>query len=207
MSLTRAGAIFIVSIFLFNLIVSIFTYSNVVFGSFDLILRLLALNGFFLLSITSIMSAFIKEIYKALGKPFLRVHHVFAAIGLTLITLHPIVYVIQTLNLRVFLPNLGSITDFFTMGGSVALILIYVSFTVALLMKRIPKYFRKIHQLVIVALFFAVIHANLLGVDFSSIPLRITYDILFLATVGAYILKRYRVYKAKKLKQKPLLPL
>ena len=116
MSITRVGVVFIISVFLFSLLVSIFVYSNVALGSFYLVVRLLALNGFFLLSVASMMSAFAREIWKMLGKPFLRVHHVFAAIGLTIITLHPIVYAIQTLNPRVFLPNLGFLTDFFTWG-------------------------------------------------------------------------------------------
>jgi len=197
MPLTKPGLVFIVLILLFSVVISYFVFSNVVFRSIDLPVRLLALNGFFFLSVASVMSAFVKEVWRNIGRPYLQVHHFFAAIGIAL-SLHPLTYAAQTLNPNVFLPRFDSLISFFTWGGIIALILVYTSLFAALLMKRIQKYFRIIHPIVIIALFFAVVHANLLGLDFAnSNSIRIVYDLLFVSTLGAFILKHNNRYKVE----------
>jgi hypothetical protein len=52
------------------------------------------------LSIAAIMTPFLKEIKHHFNKSFLEMHHSFAAIGLALITLHPIALFIQVLDQR-----------------------------------------------------------------------------------------------------------
>ncbi len=197
MAFTRLGIVFIVSVIAFDLLVSLYVYSNVVMGPAYLVVRLLALNGFFMLSVAAMLSAFLREINSNLGRSYLQVHHFFAAVGLSLVTVHPVLFAVQTLDPMIFLPNFSSPYYFFAWGGIVALSLVYVALFAALLMKRIGKYFRVFHPLIYLALAFAVVHANLLGVDFGSMAVKVTYDLLFSAVLGTLVLKRYKMQRLK----------
>jgi DMSO/TMAO reductase YedYZ heme-binding membrane subunit len=195
-------AVFFVAIVVFALAVSLGAYqighSNIIF----LTVRLLALNGYIALAIAAAMSPFLKEITLFFKKSFTNVHHYFAAAGLTLITLHPIVYAIQTLNPALLLPNFESPYQFFFFGGSIALIAIYLALVGVLLRKQMLKYWLYFHALMYIALFFGVVHANLAGRDFASLYVKVIFDALFAAAIFAFILKRYQFYqlKAKTLK-------
>ena len=66
--------------------------------------RLFGLWGYLALAIAAIMTPFLKEIYKNFGKPFIKIHHIFAFIGLGLISLHPIFFSILAKTANVFIP-------------------------------------------------------------------------------------------------------
>jgi hypothetical protein len=154
-------------------------------------LRLFALYGYFMLATAATMSPFLKEIHQIFGKPFLKVHHVFAFGGLSFITLHPILYTIIQMNPTVFIPDFTSWGSFWTFAGSPALILIYLAFFGVLLKLHMKNLWRPIHGLTYLALFFGIIHANLLGTDMNGIiGLRIFYIILFGIVITAFVLKR-----------------
>jgi hypothetical protein len=54
-----------------------------------------------------------------------------------------------------------------------------------------------------VALFFGILHANLIGTDFENLFILITFNALFAISIAAFILKRYQTYSLKqKLKKK-----
>jgi DMSO/TMAO reductase YedYZ heme-binding membrane subunit len=185
------------------LAVSIVALSVEVGDPLVLALRLLALNGFIALSVAAIMTPFLKEITIFLRKPFMRVHHYFAATGLILVTLHPILVAILTLNPAILLPNLGSVELFFVYGGSVALIAIYVAFGAVLLRRKMIAHWRYFHMLMYLALFFAVVHGNLLGLDFAqNLALRVLYIGLFAAAIFAFVLQRLRFYRIRKAHEK-----
>jgi sulfoxide reductase heme-binding subunit YedZ len=163
-----------------------------------LLIRLLALNGYIALSIAAIMTPFLKEITLFFKKPFTKIHHYFAAVGLVLITLHPLTYAFLFATPSVLLPNFDSIYLFFYWGGSVALITIYVAFMSVLLRRKITAYWRSFHALMYVALFFGVVHSNLLGQDLLNfVPIRIAYDGLFAGAILAFALKRWQFHKIK----------
>ncbi len=162
-----------------------------------LLARLLALNGFISLAVAAIMDAFLKEITLFLKRPFLGVHHYFAAVGLAFVTVHPIVVAFQTLNPSIVLPNFSSLYAFFLYGGSIALIVLYVAFGGALLRQKIAHYWRPVHMLMYLALFFGVVHANLFGMDLQNIGFRIVYLGLFGAAVSAFGLKRWQLHQIK----------
>jgi len=165
-------------------------------------LRLFGLNGFIALSIAAILTAFLKEITLFLKKPFIKVHHYFAAAGLVLITLHPIMLAIQLLNPAVFLPNVESLYLFMYFGGRQALIIVYIAIGAVLLRRKIAAYWRWFHALMYLALFFGIIHANLSGTDFILNPIvMVSLNILFGATIFAFALKRWQFYRMKKRKQ------
>ncbi len=163
---------------------------------------MLALNGFIAIAIAAIMTPFIKEITIFLKKPFTKLHHYFAAAGLALITLHPIAVAIQTSNIAILLPQVGSFDLFFLYGGSVAFIAIYVSFGAVLLRRKIASYWRSFDAFMYVALFFAVVHGNLLGFDLQNWGFRIVYDALFAAVLVAFGLKRWQFHRMRAAKKK-----
>ena len=198
----RKEIAFFAIIIAFAAAVNIFAFSLSIISPLIFLIRLLALNGFIALSIAAIMTPFIKEITVFLRKPFTKVHHYFAAAGLVLITLHPITVAIQTLNPALLLPQVGSLDLFFLYGGSVAFIAIYVSFGAVLLRRKIASYWRSFHALMYVALFFAVVHGNLLGFDLQNLGFKIVYDALFAAVLVAFGLKRWQFHRLKAAKKK-----
>lgn len=203
MPMIKAGYFFLACVVIFAVIISLISYSIAYAHAFELSVRLLALNGFIALSIAAIMTPFLREIRSIFNKPFLQIHHSFAAVGLVLITLHPIVLSIQTLNLSVFLPNFSSVYSFFSAGGRQALIIIYIAVGFVLIRRKIPKYWRVMHALIYIALFFGIIHGNLLGSDFQNSVISIIYNALFVAVLAAFTIKRVQLYRLKgRIKQK-----
>jgi DMSO/TMAO reductase YedYZ heme-binding membrane subunit len=195
--------LFFAVVFFFALVVSIISFLVAYVDPVRFSIRLFALNGFIALSISAIMTPFLKEITIYLRKPFLRVHHCFAALGLTLITLHPIFLAIQRLNPAVFLPTVGSFDMFMINGGRQALIIIYIAFVAVILRRKIVSYWRPFHALMYVALFFGIAHANLIGTDFQNIIVLISLNALFVASILAFVLKRWQMHKIRN-KQKAL---
>ncbi len=188
---------FFALIIIFALSISTFAFSLGASDLFTLFTRLLALNGYLALSIAAIMTPFLKEITLFFKKSFTKVHHYFAAVGLLLITLHPIMVSIQALTLTVFLPNFNSLYLFFFFGGIVVLILIYVAFGAALLRRKFVAHWRPFHALIYLALFIGLVHANLRAVDFQNIYITIIYDGLFAGVLIAFFLKRWQFYSKK----------
>ena len=181
----------------FALVVSLVGFNMNYGDPFNLAIRLTALNGFIALSIAAMMSPFLKEITLFFKKPFTKIHHYFAAVGLLLITVHPITVVLQSFDPTLFLPNLRSFYLFMFYGGSVALIAIYAAFGAVLLRKKAMAYWRPFHALMYVALFFGVVHANLAGMDLQNMFIMIIYDALFAGVVAAFVLKRWQIHRIR----------
>lgn len=188
---------FFLVIILFGLTASIVAFIIDAAKPFNLAVRLFALNGFIALSVASILSAFLKEVTLFFKKPFVRIHHYFAAAGLVLITLHPLVLFFQSLNLAVFLPNFGSLELFLYYAGRPSLIIIYIAFVAVLLRRKIQAYWRFFHALMYVALFFGLVHGNLSGRDFGNIGIAVAFNVLFVVVLAAFVWKRWQLYKTK----------
>jgi len=199
----RKDLLFFSIIVLFALAVSLLAFFTSYHNPFNLSVRLFALNGFIALSIAAIMTPFLKEITLLLKRPFLRIHHYFAAAGLVLITLHPIALATQLTNPAVFLPNLSSFHLFLLYGGRQALIIIYIALIAVLLRRKAIAYWRPFHALMYLALFFGVVHANLSGTDFlQNTFITFTFNILFAVAIAAFALKRWQFHKIKARKKK-----
>jgi hypothetical protein len=189
---------FFATVVLFAIVISALAFVTSSSDPLILFIRLLALNGFIAMSVAAIMNIFIKELTLFLRKPFLKIHHYFAAVGLVLITLHPVMVAIQTMYPAILLPNAQSVYLFFAYGGSVALIVLYVAFVGVLVRRKIVVYWRSIHMLMYLGLLFGVIHANFLGQDLiGNLAIRLVYDSLFAAVSLAFILKRWQFYKIR----------
>jgi len=196
----KEGYLFIVAIVVFSILVSLLSYSMAYTHPFELSVRLFALNGFLALSIATIMTPFLGEVKNTFQKSFTTVHHSFAAIGITLATLHPVAFAIQVANPAVFLPNLQSWYLFWLLAGRQGLIILYVAAIAALLRRKIPKFWRPIHAFMYVVLFFAVVHANLLGVDFQNPLISAIFNSLFAASVVVFGLKRLQQCRRRQLR-------
>ena len=195
---SRNELVFFAAIVLFAVAVSVVAFATSSGDPLILSIRLLALNGYIALAVAAIMDPFIKQLTLLFKQPFLKIHHYFAAAGLVLITLHPIMVAIQTMYPTILLPNVQSVYLFFVYGGSVALIVLYVAFAGVLVRRKIVAYWRPVHMLMYLALFFGVVHANLLGQDLNgNLAIRIVYDALFAAVVFAFVLKRWQFYKIR----------
>ena len=160
--------------------------------------RVFALFGFFSLSVATIITPFLTEVARAFGRPFLRVHHVLAAVGISLITLHPVLNAIDRLSLLVFIPVFDSWLGFWAFAGRPAFILFYVALVAALLRSRVPQYWRPFHALMFIVLLFGIVHANLIGEDLQSLGIMIIFNSLFVASIASFVFKRYRNYKTRK---------
>ena len=169
---------------------------------FNFIIRFGALFGFTSMFIATMMTPFAVQLYKIFGKPFIKIHHIYSITGLILITLHPVAFAIFRLDITVFLPDFNSWYGFWSLGGRLALILIYIAVIGAILRKKITKNWRIIHTLNYVALFLVYIHGVLIGSDFQNIGILITFTIMITLSFGVLIFKRYLTYKRKKQKGK-----
>jgi len=150
------------------------------------------------LSIATIMTPFLKEITKLFGKPFIKIHHIFAVFGLASATIHPVTYSIQAQNILVFIPSFASWYDFWSLAGRPALPIIYVALIAVLLRNQIQNYWRPVHALMYIVLFFGIVHGNLIGTDFQNIVILIIFNSLFGAAIVTFILKRLQQYQLKK---------
>lgn len=166
-------------------------------GLDSILIRFLGLYGFFFLGIAALTTPFLAEITIAFGKPFKNIHHTFAAVGLILITLHPIFNAAQRLSLGVFMPRFESWTTFWALAGRPALYLLYVGVGAAFLRMKTPKYWRIFHALIYVVLFLGIVHANLLGEDLANLGIKITLDAIFAASMAGLVYKRYRNYAVR----------
>ncbi|MBN1801400.1 MAG: hypothetical protein JW891_07840 [Candidatus Lokiarchaeota archaeon] len=165
------------------------------------IIRFGALLGFFCLFMATLLSALIKKLYKAFGKPFIKIHHVYSIMGLVLVTLHPIGFAISKMDLAVFIPVIYPWFEFWRLAGRPALILIYISVVAGALRKKAKNYWRYIHALNYIALIFAYIHGVIIGTDFQNPVVFTIYTAMTIISIGALLFKRYVALKMKKKKK------
>ncbi|MFX1303464.1 MAG: ferric reductase-like transmembrane domain-containing protein [Promethearchaeota archaeon] len=195
----KKEAIYIISatLSLYILILVLFLLTPFTDG-FNFIIRFGAIFGFTSMFIATMMTPFVVRLYKIFGKPFVKIHHLFSITGLILITLHPVAFAIWKLDITVFLPDFTSWYGFWSLGGRLALILIYIAVLGALLRKKIKKNWRIIHILNYVALFLAYIHGVLIGSDFQNIGIHIIFTIMIILSFTTLFFKRYISFKRKR---------
>ena len=203
MALKKKGILAIIAITILMMEIALLFLPNVLataaaVGLESILIRLLGLYGFLFLSVAALTTPFLAGVTLAFGKPFKHIHHTFAAVGIVLITFHPIVNAVQRMSLEVFLPRFNSWEVFWMLAGRPALYLFYIGLAAAFLRTRIPKYWRDFHALIYIVLFFGIIHGNLIGEDFANLGIRLTLDALFAASMIGLVYKRYTNYRARK---------
>ncbi len=197
MTLPRAGMLFAAVVLALYALVAAVVLTAPYDDPLHVIARLTALWGFLALGIAAILTPFLREIVKVFSRPFLSVHHIFAAVGLLLPTLHPVTLAIASLNPAIFIPVFSPWGRFWALAGRPALYLLYIAFAAVLLRKYIPKYWRWVHGLMYVVLLFAIVHGNLIGDDFENPVIWVLFNTLFALAIAAFVLKRWQKMQKK----------
>lgn len=184
-------------------------------GQYNILIRLFALLGLVSMFIASMITPFQKELYKIFKVPFLKIHHYLTIFGLTMITLHPVLYAIERAiattareGAKVFLPVFTSAFDFWLLAGRPALIIIYIAVIGALIRKGFKKGWRWMHALNYIALIFGVVHGIMNGSDFygfigpisgneTGFIMTLMFLLMTVMTTATFTLKRIQLYKLK----------
>jgi len=199
MSLKRAGVVFLLVIAVLAVIIAVlFLPSAVEVDLTRSAVRFFGLYGYLFLSVATLITPFLREVTQAFGKPFLKVHHSFAVLGVVFITLHPVFNAIERLSLSVFVPRFDSWNLFWLLAGRPAFIILYVAVFAAFLRAKAPKYWRAFHALMYAVLLFGIVHANLIGNDFENLGIMLIFNALFIASLAGLVFKRYRSYQLKR---------
>ena len=156
-----------------------------------------AMVGYVAVFLASLSSAYMRELYRMLGRPFIWGHHVLSISGLVLLALHPTALAIETANAAVFLPRFDSWAVFWQLGGRPALYLMGIASLGALLRKRWRKGWRTVHMLNYVAFLLGTVHAVLIGTDFGQPFLRLIPIAMALVMVAVFVRKRLGQRRAK----------
>jgi len=166
-------------------------------------LRLAALVGLGLIYLSCWSSLFVRELTKALGRPFVRAHHVLSIVGLALATLHPIGVAINNASAAVLLPRFSSWSAFVARLGPIVWLLLMAGLVSALLRAK-WKGWRWLHWANYIAFFAAVLHARTLGSDMQSAGMGVLLPLLAASIVIAFVWKRLKLRKpARKPAPKP----
>ncbi|MHB1347249.1 MAG: hypothetical protein ACYCXK_07145 [Candidatus Humimicrobiaceae bacterium] len=199
--LTKKGFYIFIAVFLLLILVFLFNLMTPATDLISFFIGLSALWGYIFLAAACIITPFLKEVLKYMGKPFIKIHHIFAFTGLSLITLHPILVSARDMTLKVFVLDFTTWISFWTLAGRPALYVIWIAFLVILFRRKI-KPWRIIHAFMFLSLLMGFIHAILSGTDFKNMGIIIIYSILFILVITAFVLKRMQLIKVRNLKAK-----
>jgi predicted ferric reductase len=198
---SRLGYVFIL------LVLALFTAVTVIMlliPPLDLYLftvRLLGIWGYLFMAIAAIMTPYLKQVTKNLGRPFLKVHHSFAYTGIVLIVAHPVLQAVYLRDHSIFLPDFSSWIMFWGLAGRPALIILFIALIGVLLRKKIRPW-RILHVLMYVMLLMGLVHGILIGTDFANRAILVIFYILFAFVTFSFVLKRIQKYKSFKRSQR-----
>ena len=133
-------------------------------------------------------------------------HHLLAISGTVLITLHPLLLAWQMNSIKIFVPVVSSWPDFLSWGGRVGIILIYLGLVAAVIMKKIPAFWRQSHWLMYPGLLLGGIHALRMGQDITSAAVKILIWAILGLTTTVFVYKRRRKAPPMKDKNTPHTP-
>jgi sulfoxide reductase heme-binding subunit YedZ len=151
-----------------------------------------ALLGYQSVFLAIVSSAYMRQLVRLFGRPFVQVHHVVSVSGLILITLHPLGVALDNATISVLVPRFESGLASLRLGGQLAWNLIALAALVALLRRSVGRPWRVVHRLNYVAFLSATVHANLIGTNLQYIVVRALSIVMALAIVGVFVQKRLR---------------
>lgn len=152
--------------------------------------QVFALLGYFTVFLSILSSAFLRELTRRFGRPFVQVHHAVAITGLALISLHPLAYAWLSRSLDVFVPTFASWFEFWLYAGRPALWLILLAALAAALRKKLGARWRVIHVLNYLAFLFATVHATLIGSSMQNVLARIIAIAMLVIATGVLVYRR-----------------
>jgi hypothetical protein len=161
----------------------------------NVLIRLAALLGGFLILAAAITSAFSLRLARRIKKPFTAVHHPLSIAGTALIVIHTLLVAWQLKSPRILLPNFNSWHSFWGLAGCPALILFAIGILAAISIRRIPRFWRSGHWLIYPAMLMAGIHGLRTGKDLRHPLLAIVMGTLLFLSIAVFFYKR--VYKSR----------
>jgi predicted ferric reductase len=151
-----------------------------------------ALLGYQSIFLAIVSSAYMRQLVRLFGRPFVQVHHVVSVAGLILITLHPLGVALDNATISVFVPRFDSVLVFLQLGGRLAWYLVALAALVALLRRSVGLPWRVVHGLNYIAFLLTTVHANLIGTDLQYTVTRAISIVMALVMVGVFVQKRLR---------------
>jgi hypothetical protein len=154
------------------------------------LIRGAALLGYLTIFTAILSSAYMPQLVRFFGRPFVKVHHVASITALVAMMVHPILLAWENGTLSVFVPRFDSLRVFLTFAGRVVWPLVGIAALAAWLRKPIGKNWRVIHYLNYLAFWLVTAHAILIGSNFQSLTMRVIAIVLALVTIAVLIQKR-----------------
>jgi DMSO/TMAO reductase YedYZ heme-binding membrane subunit len=156
----------------------------------DWVIRAAALLGYQFVFMSIISSAYMVQLVRRFGRPFVQMHHVLSVAGLIMVSLHPLAVALRAGTAKVFLPRFDSLRLFLELGGRPAWYFIVVAALVALWRRRLGSTWRVVHMLNYVAFLLATVHGNLIGTNFQNPVTRAVSALMVVAVVAVFVRKR-----------------
>lgn len=192
----RRGLIYLISAGVVSLaVVAVLIALRPLGGPLGWAIRAAAMLGYWAIFLTVISSAYMRELFQLLGRPFIKAHHILAVSGLILVTLHPIGVAIRSSSLASFVPVFSSLDAFLRLGGRPAWYLIGLASLAALQRTRFRKRWRIVHFFNYIAFVLATIHAVMIGTDFISPAMKAVAIALGLLVVAVFVRKRIQRWR------------
>ena len=154
------------------------------------LIRGAALLGYLTIFLAIVSSAYMPQLVRFFGRPFVKVHHVASITALVAMMVHPLSLAWENGTLSVFVPRFDSLRVFLTLAGRVVWPLVGIAALAAWLRKPIGKNWRVVHYLNYLAFWLVTAHAILIGSNFQSLAMRVIAIVLALVTVAVLIQKR-----------------
>jgi len=152
--------------------------------------RGLALSGYLAVFLAILSSAYMRQLYRRFGRPFIKVHHTFSITGLVLITLHPVAAAWQSGTISTFLPVFYPLSTFLALGGRLAWYLIAAAALAAWIRKRLGQNWRILHYLTYIGFGLATPHAFMIGTELQVPLVKGIFAAMALVVVVVFVVKR-----------------
>lgn len=177
--------------FLVVLVLAVLLVSRQPFaGPLDFAVRVPALLGYQAVFAASLSSAYLRDMLRLFGRPFLTVHQYVAVTGLFLLTVHPISVAVRMSTVNVFVPVVSSLRGFLQWGGRPAWYLLLIASAAALWRRSVGDAWRPLHTLTYIAFWLATAHAIMMGPNVQGPVTRALAVAMALAMVGVLVRKR-----------------
>ena len=156
------------------------------------VIRIAALTGYFCIFGAIVTSAYLRQMARWFGRPFIKIHHILSIVGLSMVTIHPLTVAWRALDLRVFIPAVNSWYAFFSLGGRAAWYLLGIGALAAVLRRTIGKRWKLLHILNYLAFCLATVHGILIGPNVQNWAMRVVFGAMALIVLGVFVQKRAR---------------